>query len=359
MPMPSFASEEKSFFVRTPRGVKEFDVSSSWTPARPDGMTCIPWGNDYMLLRNHEIDGNEGGVTAAILDKNLSLKDEYWAQTGSSRNCSGGKTIWDTWLTCEENFDKFEKRHGYVFEVDPHKSVEENSVPITEMGRFNHEACGHHEASGFVYMTEDRKDSSFYRFIPNDKRNLRAGGTLEALVIEGRPGVNTGNFKEGEKVRCSWIKVDDHDPEEDVLRTRVQEKGAAIFVRGEGITVSGDDIIFTCTTGGENGLGQIFSYHHATGILEVLYQPTSKKFLKQPDNLCFNHLGDLLVCEDGGFTNRIVGITPDKKVYLIAESRFGEWAGVCMSPDNRFVFANLQSLNKTYAFEVDWNKIRI
>lgn len=325
--------------------------------AKPDGMTCV-WGptGEYVLLRNHELEEDKGGVTSVTIDKSLKVLDEKWLQKGSSRNCSGGKTTWNTWLTCEETFAKFKRKHGYVLEVDPAKSVRENSRPIVEMGRFNHEACGHHEASGYVYMTEDRPDSCFYRFIPNDLRDLKQGGVLEALVIEGES--STAHFPQGKSVKCSWIQIENPDPEEDTIRLDAQKRGAGVFVRGEGITVSGDDIIFTCTTGGTNGLGQIFCYNHATSELEVLYQPAKSSYLQKPDNLTFNHYGDLLVCEDGDGVNRIVGITPQKKVYVIASAFLSEWAGVCMSPDNKYVFANLQSRGLTYAFEVPWHLLR-
>lgn len=350
--------------IRTPKGVKARVLSQSGKsmrggliPAKPDGMTCI-WGKngEYMLLRNHELEKGEGGVTAVVVNNSLKIDDEYWALTGTARNCSGGKTSRNTWLTCEETFEVHKRRHGYVYEVDPNKTAEENSVAIPEMGRFNHEACGEHVASGYIYMTEDRPDSCFYRFKPNVKDDLKAGGTLEALVVEGEP--STAKFPQGKVVKCCWLQIDNFDPDEDVIRSEAQKRGASLFVRGEGITVSGDEIIFTCTTGGENGLGQIFSYNHATSLLEVLYQPSASSYLRKPDNLTFNQFGDLLVCEDGDGMNRVVGITQDKKVYVIASSIFGEWAGVCMSPDNKYVFANLQSMGITYAFEIDWNKIR-
>jgi hypothetical protein len=49
--------------------------------------------------------------------------------------------------------------------------------------RFNHEAAAVDPSTGYVYLTEDRGDSLFYRFVPNQPNNLSAGGILYALKI--------------------------------------------------------------------------------------------------------------------------------------------------------------------------------
>ncbi len=336
-------------------------------PARPDGMTCI-WSEkgNYLLIRNQEIEASTdtaspipeksydplapGSVTILELDKNLKVVNERFAVVGTSRNCSGGKTPWNTWLTCEETHQTPEtnsnvsKRHGYVFEVDPKKKLLENAVPIREMGRFLHEACAVHEASGYVYMTEDQGDGCFYRYRPKTPGKLHDGGTLEALKLDGK--------------RVSWIPLLNPDPDKDNLRITARGMGAAVFVRGEGMAVLNDDIYFSCSSGGKKGLGQIFVYNHAENTLELLYESTSEDFLQNPDNLTFNQYGDLIIGEDTDPTSRLLGMTADKKFYEIAASNSSEWAGVCFSPDNKYLFANLLQTGETVAFEVPWEKLR-
>lgn len=47
------------------------------------------------------------------------------------------------------------------------------------MGRFNHEAVAIDTKTGIVYQTEDNGTSLFFRFIPKQYGNLKAGGTLQ------------------------------------------------------------------------------------------------------------------------------------------------------------------------------------
>ena len=87
-----------------------------------------------------------------------------------------------------------EQRHGYVFEVSASATGLVEPVPIKAMGRFEHEACAVHEATGIVYMTEDRQHSLFYRYIPNVPGKLLEGGRLQALAVVDEPSLPTHNW---------------------------------------------------------------------------------------------------------------------------------------------------------------------
>src|SRR3546814_2018836 len=106
------------------------------------------------------------------------------------------------------------------------------------MGRFNHEAAAIDPRTGIVYMTEDRDDSLFYRFLPDDPGSLRKGGRLQVLAFHDKWLRDSRNWA-GQKMAAGswhfarWIDLDNPESPADDLRARGAKKGAAVFARGD------------------------------------------------------------------------------------------------------------------------------
>ena len=339
--------------------------------------------------RGKDISPGLGGTTTTVYDPvGRRTERQFMSLAGTEVNCAGGRTPWGSWLSCEESFGApgstvdedgitrvREKRHGYVFEVPASATGLVKPVPLTAMGRFEHEAAAVHEPSGIVYLTEDRWRSLFYRFLPNAKGELHKGGKLQALAIAGEPGKRTHNWetvdvRPNTPMRTYWVDLDNVDGDENDLRLRGADAGAAVFARGEGLTAAGDHFAFTCTIGGQARLGQVFTYRpslfegtareqESPGELTLLAEGHESSLLKNCDNLTMAPWGDLIVCEDtedDTDTCGLVGVRPDGSQYHVANHAYSdsELAGVCFSPDGKTLFVNIQYPGMTIAINGPW-----
>lgn len=360
-------------------------------PDRADGMGCFEIGNgELALVRNHELQATHdgggamgpaydtvarsliplpGGTTTVVLDAaSLTVKRQYRSLAGTIRNCAGGTTPWGTWLTCEEDVStpngRVNRDHGYVFEVPANAERQVEAVPLTAMGRFNHEAACVDPSTGIVYQTEDRDNSLLYRFIPNSPGNLAAGGTLQALVLEGVADTRNWDRQQiakGQMIPGRWITLDDVTAPADDLRLRGAAAGATLFARGEGIWMGERELYFTATSGGAVKEGQIFRLAPRTNgpdVLDLFYESPALAEFSFGDNLTIAPDGHLIVCEDqytDDAINYLRGITPQGQAYAFARLRLPtESAGACFSPDGRVLFVNLYSPTRTLAISGPW-----
>jgi secreted PhoX family phosphatase len=384
-------------------------------PGLPDGMAAFPGENGRtILIRNHEVNptsdnslgafgaDNElldrldkkwfydyargkrpalGGTTTLVINNETGEKEsEFLSLAGTLRNCAGGPTPWNTWVTCEETVitkdDIYEHDHGYVFEVPAsmNPSLAE-PYPIKAMGRFNHEAIAVDPHSSVVYLTEDVGDGLLYRFIPNEKQNLRSGGKLQALAVKGIKGLDTRNWEEatvtpGKKMEVEWIDLSDIEAPKDDLRYRGHSDGAARFARGEGMWYGNNAVYFACTNGGKIKKGQIFKYvpsiyegtpaeKEKPGQLELFIESPSADLIENADNITVAPNGDLVICEDGPGTQYLDIVTPAGEIFKFAKNALNdkELCGCCFSPDGQWLFVNIQNPGITLAITGPWDYI--
>src|SRR5688572_6996744 len=218
-----------------------------FVPRNHDGMACFDGRGDIVrLIRNHEVRNAAGDFTAGVngpahlrydakasggcmtLDfdtKRKRLLRQFISIGGTIVNCSGGWSLHNSgWLTCEEAVsgvnNGFEKPHGYTFLVPASADSTVQAVPLKAMGRFAKEAAVA-DGRGIVYQTEDSgNNSGFYRFMPNNRQNLAAGGTLEMLAVTGNPtaAMFTGQ-RVGVRLPVHWVPIPVPDPALEVAGT--------------------------------------------------------------------------------------------------------------------------------------------
>lgn len=325
-----------------------------------------------------------GGTTTLIYDEQTQkIELQYLSLTGTIRNCSGGRTPWNSWITCEETALKsgeelgaLEKDHGYNFEVPASGKIGVvDPVPIKAMGRFVHESVAVHPTLGIVYQTEDEGDALFYRYLPKAYGDLNKGGKLQCLVINEWKSADTRNWKDLKTERfpdkkffdVSWVDLDDVENPGNDLRFRGLKKGAAIFASGEGMSYGKDELFFTASSGGVAGNGQIFRYIPSKyegqpqekdhpGKIELFLESKSIETFQFCDNITVAPWGDVIICEDN-VDARIIGITPKGESYVIAKNigyRESEFAGPVFSPSGKTLFVNIQSPGLTLAITGPW-----
>ncbi|AJY74168.1 PhoX family protein [Paenibacillus beijingensis] len=260
---------------------------------------------------------------------------------GTFANCSGGVTLWNTVLSCEENFTETAEasnlnvtHYGWVVEIDPfNKSYLKKH---TALGRFNHEntAMGL-TADGrvVVYMGDDKKDACVYKFISKGKfdplkgrgnsalledgtlyvANLKSGKWLPVTIEAVQKVINDSKFKAPFGVST---KRDDllkkYQTQADVV---VYCQEAALLVGGtptdrpEDIEISPfDNTVFICHTNNDihgnihGHITRIFESGNDLGALEFDFEIFAaggrQSGFSSPDNLAFDSNGNLWVVTD-------------------------------------------------------------
>ena len=388
-------------------------------PGSPDGMATFSGpGGTTILIRNHELEPNQrgpfgrgnrlfskidakklydvgkgetpglGGTTTVVYDtRKQSVVREFLSLAGTHRNCAGGPTPWNSWVTCEETTARVgrdpkkkywsDKDHGYNFEVPASAKVGlADPIPLKAMGRFRHEAIAVDPKSGAVYQTEDLDDGCLYRFIPRKPGQLAGGGKLQALRISAAHSADTRNwnpsgkkFSVGKTLTVEWIDLKDVESPGDDLRKQAQAAGAAMFARGEGMWFGHHSVFFACTSGGIKKKGQIWRYtpsadettaaeKSAPGKLELFIEPNNSALVANADNLTVAPWGDLVICEDRSEVQvRLIGVTPSGRIYTLADNHLkSEFAGAVFSPDGTTLFVNIQKPGLTLAITGPWRK---
>lgn len=258
---------------------------------------------------------------------------------GTFANCSGGKTLWNTVLSCEENFEGVVadcklsdlREYGWVIEVDPFSP---DSVPLkhTALGRFAHENTAltlSKSGKLVVYMGDDSKDQCVYKFVSEEKYDPSKARLNSSLLETGT--LYVGNFEKGVWVALDWERnpnlknAKDSDgnllfrSQADVLvrcREAAKVVGGTPMDRPEDLEVHPLDgsvyVAFTNNDRHGNYYGQIVRIKEEDSDagasrfeFEVFVAGGGRSGFSSPDNMAFDSSGNLWMVTD--MTTRLLG----------------------------------------------------
>jgi secreted PhoX family phosphatase len=295
----------------------------AWHPAPDGGATyAVPEGG-WIYVSNSEVAPLTGGVGALKFDAQGNVVDAYRILSGTSQNCAGGWTPWNTWLSCEEH------DQGLVWECDPFAAGQGTARPA--LGTFAHEAACVDPVNLRLYLTEDKGDSGFYRFTPGAYPDLSAG-LLEVAEVLGDP--TTGRRS------VVWHAVPNPNPGALDTPTRNQVAGTTRFNRGEGMYYHGGVVYFTTT-----GDDRVWAYRTQDDTIGLFYDAAliADAPLHEPDNVVVDSRGYVYVAEDSDDL-QVVLITPEgvpMPLLQLAGHDDSEITGPAFSPDGtRFYFSS-------------------
>lgn len=350
--------------------------------------------NEWKIVHNDPYNRRITAQTPIQLNWDKPIKGKTTVK-GTLANCSGGITPWNTFITCEENYDGFfgeteydannvashrfssygwdrfydypPEHYGWVVEIDPKTGAAQKHIAL---GRFAHECCTLYELADkrvVAYTGDDSNNEHLYKFISSKPGSLKEGTLYVADTINGK------------WLPLDWetqpkLKAKFKDQTEVLIRAREAAKllGATELNRPEDIEIdplTGNIIVSLTNNKSNNDFhGSLLKIEETNGAFDALSFKASTYLaggeaqgFSCPDNLAFDLSGNLWMTSDmsGSAMNRAdkpyqafknnslfviprLGKDAGKVIRVASAPTDAELTGPWFSPDGKTLFLSVQ-----------------
>ena len=310
------------------------DGSNSTTlfHGKPDGGATFPDTRPnnpggFIYVSNSELQNAQGGVDALTFDRYGNVLNYEMVLTNSTMNCGGGRTPWNTWMSCEE-----EESTGLIYQVDPTGARAPQVATLGNAGgrweSFSHDVRNRQRP--YFFATEDHNKGTVRRFTPatidwdnNPWNMLHGAGATDYLMIFPNSTNDGGTFQ--------WTND----------LNAAKNNARSYYPQTEGIDVYGSQMFLVC-----KNIRQLFTINIDDGTYSNR-TTISGLFDGKPDTLQ-RILGDsrnlLYFTEEGGVDAGVYARDHLGRFYTILESPVykDETSGLSFSADGRFLIVAYQ-----------------
>ncbi len=294
--------------------------------SRLDGAGVIDLGSrGYVYVSNSE--ETAGGVYGLYFNLAGDILDYNSLLSSTRRNCGGGLTPWNSWISCEE----WKRGQCWQISADPtspnYLRAQKTMIGGRKGGRFESVASDNRTSESPVFfVTEDSKFGAMRRFQANSTgwNSLHADGDLSYLRI-----IDDKNFE--------WTKN----------LTAARESAYSHYQNSEGISFHNGRLYFTAKSTQKLFVLDLesFSYQLETAGLNF---EGGGSFNASPDQVVKGIKRFLYFTESGGKTPGVYARDSRTGTYMTifeaSDNRYldDETVGIAFSPDRHKMYAGYQ-----------------
>lgn len=294
----------------------------------PDPRPGNEGGWVYVSNSEHNTTGL-GSVGALTFDASGNVIDYKMVLENTTRNCGGGRTPWNTWVSCEEI-----EFHGKIYQVDPLGQRPAEMMTLgSDGGRWESFAFDVRNRNvPHFFATEDHNKGTVRRFTPDvlhwdsngdEWKMLHETGLTDYLIVSPNEERTGGTF--------SWTT--------DLEAAR--NNARSYYPQSEGIDVHQNQMFVVCKK-----IKQIFTFdldsmtYHNVSTVSGLFDGGPD----QMQRILGEEGGLLYFTEEGGVDAGIHARDELGRFFTILESPVytDETTGLSFSPDGKYMYVAYQ-----------------